>query len=83
MSAPASAVGRAAFCAWEDDENIIHRRVSDVMTRGPITVRENRLAAEAFEVLRARRIDELPVVDAQGRPVGLLDVQDLLKAGFV
>jgi len=31
----------------------------------------------------SKKIDELPVVDKSGRPVGLLDVQDLLKAGIV
>jgi arabinose-5-phosphate isomerase len=34
-------------------------------------------------MLRSKKIDELPVVDRRGRPVGLLDVQDLLKAGLV
>ena len=62
---------------------LLSRRVREVMTHKPVTVRENELAAEAFEVLRARRIDEVPVLDAKGRPAGLLDVQDLLKAGFV
>ena len=30
-----------------------------------------------------KKIDELPVVDKKNHPVGLLDVQDLLKAGLV
>ena len=38
--------------------------------------------AEALEILRSKKIDEVPVVDADRRPVGLLDVQDLLKAGI-
>lgn len=63
--------------------SILGRAVREFMTKKPITVRENGLASEAFEVLRLRRIDEVPVLDAKGRPVGLLDVQDLLKAGFV
>jgi len=62
---------------------ILDRRVKDLMTAKPITVREDQRASDALEVLRARRIDEVPVVDKKGRPVGLLDVQDLLKAGFV
>jgi len=41
------------------------------------------LAAEAMRILREKKIDEVPVVDKKGRPVGLLDVQDLLKAGVV
>jgi arabinose-5-phosphate isomerase len=64
-------------------EKMLQCRVKEFMTRRPVTVREDQLAAEAFEILRARRIDEVPVLDKKGRPVGLLDVQDLLKAGFV
>jgi arabinose-5-phosphate isomerase len=57
--------------------------VREVMTRHPKTIRADRLAAEALRVLREYKIDELVVVDGRRRPVGLLDVQDLLKAGFV
>jgi len=53
------------------------------MTRNPITIGPERLAAEALEILRSKRIDEVPVVDLKRRPIGLLDVQDLLKAGLV
>ncbi len=62
---------------------ILDCRVKELMTVKPITVLEDHRASDALEVLRARRIDEVPVVDKAGRPVGLLDVQDLLKAGFV
>ena len=62
---------------------ILDARVKDVMTAKPVTVRADTRASDALEILRARRIDELPVVDKKGRPAGLLDVQDLLKAGFV
>ncbi len=62
---------------------VLESRVRDLMTADPITVREDHRASDALEVLRARRIDEVPVVDKRGRPVGLLDVQDLLKAGIV
>ena len=33
--------------------------------------------------MREARVDQLPVVDAEGRAVGLLDVQDLLAARFL
>jgi arabinose-5-phosphate isomerase len=66
-----------------EGEKILGRPVKQLMTVKPISVRADQRAAEAFEILRARRIDEVPVIDAKGRPVGLLDVQDLLKAGFV
>ena len=63
--------------------NLAQRRVCDVMTRRPKTIGAERLAAEALEKLREHHIDELVVVDGRRRPVGLLDIQDLLKAGFV
>ena len=65
-----------------DTAPLIQRRVGDVMTRRPKTIGPDRLAAEALRVLQDYRIDELVVVDPRNRPVGLLDVQDLLKAGF-
>jgi len=65
------------------DPDLINRKVRDVMTKGPSTIRKERLAAEAFDMLRSKRIDELPVVDDKCRPIGLIDVQDLLKAGLV
>ena len=56
------------------------RPVSAVMGHDPRTVAPEDLAITAAEILREGQIDQLPVVDAAGRPVGLLDVQDLLAA---
>ena len=56
------------------------RPVSAVMGKSPRTVRPDDLAMTAAEMLRDTQVDQLPVVDAAGRPVGLLDVQDLLAA---
>ena len=67
----------------ETEPHLIDKKVRDVMTKSPSSIRPERLAAEAFDILRSKKIDELPVVDGKGRPVGLLDVQDLLKAGLV
>ncbi|MBI3331083.1 MAG: KpsF/GutQ family sugar-phosphate isomerase [Candidatus Omnitrophica bacterium] len=62
--------------------NLTERRVREVMTHSPKTIGADRLAAEALRILREHRIDELVVVDGARRPIGLLDVQDLLKAGL-
>ena len=56
------------------------RPVSAAMGRNPRTVRPDALVVDAARVLRQARIDQVPVVDDEGRPVGLLDVQDLLAA---
>jgi len=64
----------------EHGENDFTRPVSAAMGRNPRTVRPDALVVDAARVLRLARIDQVPVVDGEGRPVGLLDVQDLLAA---
>ena len=66
----------------DSTNHLADRRVADVMTRHPKTIEGEQLAVEALRVLREYRIDELVVVDGRRKPIGLLDVQDLLKAGF-
>jgi arabinose-5-phosphate isomerase len=65
----------------KEGTEFLGRPVREVMTRTPVTVRDTALVAEAFRVLKERKIDEVPVLDARGRPVGLLDVQDILEVG--
>ncbi|MDD5060259.1 MAG: KpsF/GutQ family sugar-phosphate isomerase [Candidatus Omnitrophica bacterium] len=67
----------------ERDKNLPSRLIKEVMTKNPTVVNKEMLAAEAMRILQAKKIDEVPVVDSQMRPMGLLDVQDLLKAGLV
>jgi arabinose-5-phosphate isomerase len=52
--------------------------VAQIMTRNPKVVRPDTLASEAMAIFHKHRIDEIPVVDDQGRPVGLVDVQDVI-----
>jgi arabinose-5-phosphate isomerase len=56
--------------------------VGDVMTVSPKTIDTRMLVAEAQKLMKAHLIDEVPVLDQEGRPVGMLDVQDLLEVGF-
>ena len=65
------------------DKDLTNRRIKEVMTKNPTVVKKEMLAAEAMRILQAKKIDEVPVVDKYHRPLGLLDVQDLLKAGLV
>jgi len=55
----------------------------DVMTAGCKKIRADALAAEATAIFHKFRIDELPVVDAKNKPVGLIDVQDILTIKVV
>ena len=53
--------------------------VGDVMTKSPLFIRDTVYAAEIVKVFERKRIDDLPVVDGDGRVVGLVDIQDLPK----
>ncbi|WP_153557485.1 KpsF/GutQ family sugar-phosphate isomerase [Roseimaritima sediminicola] len=53
--------------------------IDTVMTRGVRTVQVGDRLGDAIAVLAGRKISELPVVDAQGRPVGLLDITDVVS----
>lgn len=65
------------------EESVLAKPVIQLATKNPFCIHKDKLAAEALGILREKKIDELPVVDDRKRSVGLLDVQDLLKAGFV
>ena len=48
------------------------------MTRCPTTVLTGALLTQAITVLAAKKISELPVVDEQGKPLGLIDITDVV-----
>jgi arabinose-5-phosphate isomerase len=59
--------------------DFLSQPVKRFMTRTPKTVPADALAVDALRVFDHYKIDDLIVVDAKGRPVGLIDVQDLPK----
>jgi arabinose-5-phosphate isomerase len=62
----------------DDDGSGLKRPIAEVMKRDPKRIRADELASDAMAVMRQYRIDELPVVDDDDQPVGLIDVQDLV-----
>ena len=62
----------------KDEAGALTRPMRDVMTRNPKRIGADHLASEAMAMMHQHRFDELPVVDNQDRPVGLIDVQDLV-----
>ena len=60
---------------------LLARTAEQVMTRAPRTVTPDTLAVEALREMNARAITTLFVVDEARRPVGILHVHDLLRAG--
>lgn len=61
------------------NKNLLAMPLKKVMTRNPICISENALAAEALKIFNERNIDDLIVVNARREPVGLVDSQDLPK----
>ncbi len=61
----------------------LDRPVSAFMTRSPKVIRDDALAVDALRLFELHKIDDLIVVDASGRPVGLIDGQDLPKFKIV
>jgi arabinose-5-phosphate isomerase len=67
----------------ERDRDALDRPVRDVMTKNPGTLRDTSLVRDAVNMVREFRRDEIPVVDALGKPIGLLDVQDLIAQRLI
>ncbi len=63
-------------------ENPRAQKLQDVMTHKPKVVRVGDRVAQALELMQRFGIDEIPVVDDHKQVVGLIDIQDLLAAGF-
>lgn len=62
-----------------DGDQLLDVVLREVMTRKPICLREDALAAEALKIFNERNIDDLIVVNQRHEPVGLVDLQDLPK----
>jgi arabinose-5-phosphate isomerase len=65
------------------DFSFLEEPISQIMTVDPKSILNNKLAGEALRILRENKIDQIPVIDGNSKPVGLLDVQDLLTVRIV
>lgn len=59
-----------------DDE--LDCAIGQVMTKNPLRIVQGSMMVDAVALMVGRKISELPVVDADGRPVGLIDVTDVV-----
>ncbi len=67
----------------KEGQSAFEFKTSDIMTMGCKKIRLDALAAEATAIFHKFRIDELPVVDSDDKPVGLIDVQDIVTIKVV
>jgi arabinose-5-phosphate isomerase len=63
---------------YRADGELLARPVASIMTASPKVLLDTALVRDAVQLVRELRVDEIPIVDAAGKPVGLLDVQDLI-----
>lgn len=59
-------------------DHAIDEPIEHVMTKKPLTISPKAKMADAIQLMKDRKISELPVIDAAGRPVGLLDITDII-----
>jgi CBS domain-containing protein len=57
-------------------------RLRDVMTTHPKTVTQGDRVSHTLNIMRQFKIDEIPVIDDAQHVIGMIDIQDLLAAGF-
>ena len=64
-------------------DHLVDGPISEVMTVNPTTIRPDALLPEALQLMSDRKISELPVVDESRRPLGLIDITDVLDCASV
>ncbi len=64
-------------------DNLIHEKIQDLMGTNPRSVNEETLLQEAINIMHETKVDNLVVVDQVNRPIGIIDVQDLLEDGLI
>ncbi len=74
--------GDFARC-FRNDPLLGEKPVAQLMTCRPITVRADALAVEVLKTIGENRIDDIVVLDEAGKPVGLIDTQDLARLKIV
>jgi arabinose-5-phosphate isomerase len=74
---------RRRLLASEDAKAFLDSGVTEIMTRTPLQLSPPMPALDALRALQERGVDDAPVIGENGAPVGVLDVQELLRAGLL
>ena len=67
----------------EESPDLLNKLAGEIMTVNPKTILKNKLAAEALKIMQDHEIEDLPVINENKEPLGLINFQDLLKAGVL
>lgn len=60
-------------------DDLLKKKISEVMTKNPSTITPEMLVLDAEKILQEKNIDNIPVVDENNKPVGILDERDLFS----
>lgn len=64
--------------------DIFTKKAQDLITNNkPKTIKEDSIAMSAVKIMEDNRISDVIVVDSQDKPVGIIDLKDLLAAGLI
>ena len=66
-----------------EHEKLAEERMDQLMGKNPRTLTEETLLQEAIDIMHESKLDNLVVVDSKNRPVGIIDIQDLLQDGLI
>lgn len=63
----------------QKNQDVINRCITDVMTRNPHSILDTAPAIEAAKMIHSTHVDNIPVLDAAGKVVGIVDEKDLIE----
>jgi arabinose-5-phosphate isomerase len=64
-------------------DDIMSLKVAEVMTRNPKTIDRESLAVKAAQLMEDHRVTSLLVIDREKKPVGIIHLHDIMKAGVI
>lgn len=67
----------------DQDKPINEIMITDMMTHNSVTAQANTLAAQTLNIMEAKKINSLFVLDDTNKPIGALNMHDLLRAGVI
>lgn len=68
--------------AFAMEQDILFKDVSDLCNFEPIVITGDMLAAEAFHLMEEKKVNVLPVVDKNYKPIGMIHIHDLMNLGL-
>ena len=69
--------------AFDNQADIQKTAIYEVMSKNPKTISSDILAAEALSIMETYKITSLIIIDPEDRPVGIIHIHDILRAGVV